>query len=140
MFILTTHTPDDENLQGIGVAVEAGSDWYFVPYQIDVAEDPNQWIIDNAAQIEADALTDGTLIDATVVTAYLEDLEQDITGIIDGVSDLADLFPNPAQRKVLKAIILMIVDQFNVLRVEHSLSEITYQQAAQAIINKYKSL
>ena len=141
-FVLTTYTPDDEALQGIGVAahVAASGSWYYVPYQIDAGIDADQWIIDNAAQIETDAPLADALIDPAIVTAYLEDLEQDTTAIIDGVSDLANLFPDPAQRKVLKAIILMIVDQFNTLRAEHSLAEITYQQAAQAIINKYKSL
>ena len=139
-FLLTTWQPDDENKQGIGVAVQSGAEWYLVPYEIDAASNADAWIVSNLAQIESDAPNAGAIIDPAAVAAALEDDAQDVSAIIDSVPDVADMFPSEYQRKVLKAIVLLMIDQFNTLRAEHGLSDITYQQAAQAIRNKYKSL
>lgn len=139
-FILTTWAPDDDTKQGIGVATESGGSWYLVPYEIDSALEANQWVSDNTTQIEADALTEGALVDAAAVTAVLDERGEDTSEIVDGVGDIADLFSHLGHRKALKAIVMLIVDQLNVLRVNDGLSEVTYSQARAAIIQKYKSL
>jgi hypothetical protein len=139
-FVLMTYVPNDETKQGIGVAVDSGGLWYYVPYEIGVAVDPATWIVSNLTQIKADALISGALIDPAIVAAYLDDRGEDTSAIVSGVSDVVNLFPNRARRKVLWAIVRLMVNQINVLRGLHGLSPITYEQAIAAIVNEYKAL
>lgn len=78
-------------------------------------------VVRNATQQEID----------TFSPAEINDNKQ-----VETLKAISDFENNPAMRRVLKAIIKELVDQLNVLRQEHGLSQITYQQAYTAIKNR----
>ena len=120
MFILATWEPEVKALQGIGVACATGGIWYVVPYEIDEALDANQWIIDNEATILAEAPTKGVILDVATTVRELLDEERgvDAQQMIDDMDDIADLHKFFGLRKLLKALVLVVLDEINAIRTE----------------------
>jgi hypothetical protein len=138
-FIDTFPSPT-EGMQGIIVTLLEAGELYVVQEEIDDAADPAQWASDNHAQIVADIPEKGTLVTAHELLELMDNRGQDTSEVVDGIDDIVKLFRNPAQRKVLWAIVRLVVNVVNVERAEHGRSQFTYDQALQAIVDEYKSL
>lgn len=142
MFILGTWESELEGLQGIGVACAVAGVWYVVPYEIDEALDPNQWIVDNETIILADAPTKGVVLDVpgTVRGLLDEDRGLDAQQMIDDLEDIADLNEHFGLRKLIKALVLVQLDEFNRNRIWDGKPEITIIDLKTALRQKLKEI
>ena len=137
---LLSTVPFTEGVQLILAAVADGGNAYVVREEVADTEDAAQWVADNSVQIVQDIGTNGTQVDAAMLLKRLADDGLDDSEIADGVGDLGNVFSSKAEAKAYKALVLLMVEQFNVLRAEHGMGAITPAQARTALINKYKSL